>query len=64
MSQAAKDEVLNQVRATLVGIGIKIPNIGNHIAFDTEENCERDNNGNWKQRLTKTKAVSDYLNPS
>ncbi len=54
MSQKAKDEVLNQVREKLVGIGVKITNIGHHVAFDTEENCESNDNGNWKQRFTKT----------
>lgn len=53
MSDKARDEVLNQVREKLTGIGIKLTNIQNHVAFDTEENCERDDDGKWNQRFNK-----------
>ena len=32
-------------------IGIKINSITNHLSYDTEENCQQDNNGKWADRL-------------
>ncbi|MEZ8143502.1 Fis family transcriptional regulator [Enterovibrio norvegicus FF-33] len=37
------------IQKSLTGAGI---NVGtNFIAYDTEENCSRDNNGRWAERL-------------
>lgn len=32
-------------------MGIKLKNINKHISYDSEENCARDHDGNWAQRL-------------
>lgn len=51
LSQDVKAEVLNQVYQKLSGIGVKLKNVNHHVAFDTEENCERDNGGKWNERF-------------
>jgi hypothetical protein len=51
LSQEAKDVSLKQVYEKLIGIGVKLKNINNHVVFDTEENCKRDNDGKWNERF-------------
>jgi predicted RNA-binding protein with PIN domain len=31
---------------------VRIKNITNHISYDTEEECEKNNNGKWGDRLS------------
>ena len=52
-SERAKGVVLAQVGEKLSDIGVKLKNIENHVAFDTEENCARDNAGKWNERFTR-----------
>tara|TARA_R110002049_G_scaffold95572_5_gene234754 strand:+ start:1156 stop:1500 length:345 start_codon:yes stop_codon:yes gene_type:complete len=42
-------ESLMQKKLTEISINVK--NITEQIAYDTEENCEREHNGNWTVRL-------------
>ncbi len=45
------DTALSQlIKEKLLAIDVKLNNI-QQIRFDTEENCQRDNNGKWHQRL-------------
>ncbi|MGX9419045.1 Fis family transcriptional regulator [Vibrio sp. WJH972] len=39
------------VQAEFNNLSIKVKNINNHISYDTEENCDNQNNGNWANRL-------------
>ena len=38
--------------ATKKIIDIKLQDVNRQIQYDTEENCERDNCGNWGERLS------------
>jgi hypothetical protein len=33
-------------------IDISVNNIANHISYDTEEDCEKNNNGKWPDRIS------------
>ena len=44
-------ELSNLIQKTLFEIGINLKNITNHISYDTEENCEKNHNGKWADRL-------------
>jgi hypothetical protein len=35
----------------LLSIDINIKDISRHVRFDTEENCNNENNGKWSERL-------------
>lgn len=39
------------IEKKLFGIGINLKNITNHISYDTEEDCEKNNDGKWTKRL-------------
>ncbi len=39
------------IHAEFKGIGIDIKNIKHHVLYDTEENCDRQHNSNWADRL-------------
>lgn len=39
------------IHLKLSSMGINITDISRHLTFDTEENCENKNNGNWNERL-------------
>ena len=51
MSRQAKTDVMKQVDEKLSETGVKLKNVNRHAAFDTEENCERDNGGKWNERF-------------
>ena len=44
-------ELTQQVQTKLNQISINLKKLSEHIAYDTEENCERDHRGNWAKRL-------------
>ena len=44
--------VAKQLNATLQKQNINLKNINTHLVFDTEEDCELQNKGNWAKRLT------------
>jgi len=39
------------VKAQLDKLGIKLKSVVHHVLFDSEENCEKQSNGNWAKRL-------------
>jgi len=41
-------ELLTQA---LNAVGVKLKNINKQVRFDSEENCSRENAGNWAKRL-------------
>ena len=51
LSKANLKELCAIIKNKLTSIDIKIKNIQQHVIFDTEENCEKENNGNWKVRF-------------
>ena len=44
-------ELSTLIQKSLFNIGVSIKSIDNHIAYDSEEDCEIYNHGNWKDRL-------------
>lgn len=44
--------LLSLVSAELKGLNIKLKDVKKHLAYDTEENCEQQHNGNWAIRLS------------
>ena len=41
------------VQQKLLGIDIHLGDMAKHLSFDTEENCEINDRGNWERRLSK-----------
>lgn len=39
------------VKDRLASINIELPDISQHVSFDTEENCAIENNGKWRERF-------------
>ena len=39
------------IQMKLNAIGIKFKNVAKHVSYDTEENCDKEHNGNWANRL-------------
>lgn len=39
------------IKQKLAAIDVKIKDIHQHISFDTEENCNNENNGKWHERF-------------
>ena len=39
------------IQTKLFELDINIKNISNHLSYDTEENCTKNNNGKWADRL-------------
>jgi hypothetical protein len=39
------------IQDKLSAAGIKLTNIDQHVSFDTEEACTRENNGKWNERF-------------
>lgn len=50
---ADTEAVRSKVGEKLAAINITIQQIQRHVSFDTEENCERDSGGSWKQRFAR-----------
>lgn len=44
------------IKEKLAATGIEIRDIQQHVNFDTEENCKKENGGKWHERF---RAVSD-----
>lgn len=45
------------IQGNLLKVGVKFKNALKQIRFDTEERCERENNGNWKERIANYKPL-------
>ncbi|MBL4942444.1 MAG: Fis family transcriptional regulator [Colwellia sp.] len=50
-SNSGKTSFTSLIEVKLDDIGIKFKNVADHILYDTEENCAKDHNGNWADRL-------------
>lgn len=48
------DELASLINKKLFEMNVYIKNIAKHIAYDTEENCTKNNNGKWADRLNNT----------
>jgi len=51
LAKANEAELRSTIRSKLMSIDIKVKDISQHISFDSEENCERENNGKWHERF-------------
>lgn len=45
-------KLVSLIKSELEGMQIRLKNIEKHITYDSEENCERQHNGNWAARLS------------
>lgn len=45
--------IVKFIHSALLKAGILLKNPARHITFDTEQACEREHQGNWKQRISK-----------
>ena len=50
-SENNQDKLAALIELRLAAIDIKVKSMVDHIIYDTEENCSRDNDGNWSARL-------------
>jgi hypothetical protein len=51
LTKANRAELRAIIKEKLMSIDIKIKDIHQHISFDSEENCEKENNGKWHERF-------------
>jgi len=51
LQSAFKQKLALYIQAEFNGMKIKIKNINNHVSYDTEEDCDKQHNGNWASRL-------------
>ncbi len=52
MSHANRKHLESLIQIKLAEIGVYVKNVSDHIAYDTEQNCEHQHNGNWAERLS------------
>lgn len=52
MSHANRKDLECLIQIKLAEIGVNVKNVSDHIAYDTEQNCEHVHNGNWAIRLS------------
>lgn len=46
-------DIVKLIHAALLKAGILLKKPTRHVTFDTEQACEREHQGNWKQRISK-----------
>ncbi|WP_114325863.1 Fis family transcriptional regulator [Candidatus Colwellia aromaticivorans] len=51
INSKSSHELDSLIQKNLFEKGINLKNITNHISYDTEENCQTNNNGKWADRL-------------
>lgn len=51
LANTNKDELRSLIKEKLASIDIKLKDICENISFDTEENCDKENNGSWNERF-------------
>jgi hypothetical protein len=51
MSKDSKKELTSLIQVKLHEADVKVKNVTDHILYDTEENCEKEHNGKWADRL-------------
>ena len=54
-------ELINLINKELLAVGIKIRAISQKVAFDSEENCSRENDGKWNERFKHYKPGKQLL---
>lgn len=52
LASDGKGYLHNLIKQNLSNIKIKFKSIDKHVTFDTEENCDSQNNGDWAKRLS------------
>jgi hypothetical protein len=52
MSKGSRKDLESLIQLNLAEIAINVKNVSEHIAYDTEQNCEHQHNGNWAKRLS------------
>ena len=51
VSKNAEGDLKSLIQKKLQEIGVSIKNIDRHVTFDTEENCAKEHDGKWHERL-------------
>ena len=51
LSSTDKPEVEAQILKVISQLSVKLKNVQNQLVFDSEENCNHVNSGNWAERL-------------
>lgn len=46
-----RHKLSSAIQLALFNIDIHLKNIGSHLSYDTEENCNKKHNGKWSDRL-------------
>lgn len=47
----SKDELLSLIQKNLNQVNVHLKKVATHVAFDSEENCDKEHNGKWADRL-------------
>lgn len=55
VSSDNKVRVISVIQSALGRLNIKLKKPDKHIMFDSEQHCEKENNGNWAARLATVK---------
>lgn len=58
LTAADKGALQKRIQAALLKIGVKFKAVGQQVVLDSEEACERDNNGSWDDRLAYRKNLA------
>jgi hypothetical protein len=51
ISENSQNKLTALIQLKLNAIDINVKNVVDHIYYDTEENCAKENGGNWSARL-------------
>ena len=61
LDKAREDEIeavfRRLIQGNLLKVGVKFKHVQKQVRFDTEEDCERENDGNWKERIANYKPL-------
>lgn len=52
MSQDKRKDLESLIQIKLADLAVNLKKVTDHISYNTEENCEREHNGNWAARLS------------
>ncbi|HEY7865766.1 MAG TPA: Fis family transcriptional regulator [Psychromonas sp.] len=53
MATKSQHGLCTLIQKKLFEMGININSIAGHISYDTQEDCDKNNNGKWAERLAK-----------
>ncbi len=51
LARADRGAICSLIKDSLASIDVHLRDARQQVSFDTEENCERDSNGDWSKRL-------------